>query len=188
MKRMSQNNINSPTYTDDNFDGSFGLFDMNRLESLTRFYKGGIYVDAGCGDSIMPVLLAERHPRAVIHAIDYALNLISFLAERFPKVKYKVADIYDMPFADNSVHYVVAGEVIEHLEDPAKFVTEALRILKPTGFLAVSTPLEEKNGEVGGDAHLWSWTEESVRELLSTTNSSIIQCGEYKIIVAWKKK
>jgi len=184
----SHENINSPKYTDDNFDDSFGLYDMARLEALAKYFKGGIYLDAGCGDSIMPVLLAERYPESKILAVDYAPGLIDFLSERFPKVRYINMPLVPLPFADSSIDYIVAGEVIEHLEDPKAFISEMMRLLKPGGYLAVSTPLEEKHGEIGGKAHLWSFTEQSVRTLLATGESEIIKLGDYNIIMAWRKK
>jgi SAM-dependent methyltransferase len=45
-----------------------------------------------------------------------------------------------LPFADEAVDIVVAGEVLEHLVDTAGFVREVRRVLKPEGALVLSTP------------------------------------------------
>jgi SAM-dependent methyltransferase len=45
-----------------------------------------------------------------------------------------------LPFMDESVDIVVAGEVLEHLVDTAGFVREVRRVLKPEGALVLSTP------------------------------------------------
>ncbi len=44
------------------------------------------------------------------------------------------------PFKDNSFDAVFAGEVIEHIFDTDFFVSELFRIIKPAGFLIISTP------------------------------------------------
>lgn len=188
MKRITptHENINSPEHFDKHFDGKLGIADMARLENLSRHFTGGKYIDVGCGDSIMPALLAERYPGSIISALDYAPRLVKYLAERFPKVIYYCKDVYDLPFG--GYDHIVAGELIEHLEDPQKFVDLMINELNPGGMLAVSTPLEERHGELGGKAHLWSWTEKSVQELLQTTHSEIIEVSGHKIILAWRKK
>lgn len=167
MKRINQNNPNTPDKFDSKFSGSLGLADMDRLYALAKYYKGGTYVDVGCWDSIMPIILAERYPTSEIYGLDFAGEVMSYLGKRFPKVKYERIDsCYSLPFSDGEVDYVVAGEVIEHLEDPEKFIKECLRVIKPGGWLAISTPWREtdKQSCYGGDLHLWSFDEEDMKK------------------------
>ncbi len=52
-----------------------------------------------------------------------------------------LSDIEDMqPFGDASVARIVCDNVLEHLPHPYKAVSELKRILKPGGFLYISTP------------------------------------------------
>ena len=51
-----------------------------------------------------------------------------------------VADLTELPFADESFDAVVAGEVLEHIEDESAALSEAARVLRPSGVLAVSVP------------------------------------------------
>lgn len=51
-----------------------------------------------------------------------------------------VASNQDLPFFSNSVDIVFAGEIIEHVEFPKKFVEEIYRLLKPGGRLILTTP------------------------------------------------
>jgi SAM-dependent methyltransferase len=45
-----------------------------------------------------------------------------------------------LPYRDESVDVVVAGEVLEHIVDTEGFAREALRVLKPEGALILTTP------------------------------------------------
>lgn len=189
MRRINANH-NTPEVFNHKFSGALAVSDMERLELLAKYFKGGTYVDVGCLDSPMPVILSERYPKSEIWGLDYADQVIKFLALRFPKVHYAVADCYHLPFADESVDYVVAGEVIEHLEAPQDFVYEALRILKPGSWLAISTPWEElvKQNSVGGHLHIWSFTMEDIKKMLGTENVSVLYEERTKSIISWRQK
>lgn len=55
-----------------------------------------------------------------------------------------LADANVLPFADNSLEFVIASEIIEHLNDPAAAAAEIWRVLKPGGKAVVSTPYKER--------------------------------------------
>ena len=50
-------------------------------------------------------------------------------------------DIYPYPFKDNSASLIVANHIIEHLDNPMKFMNECYRILKPNGILHIECPI-----------------------------------------------
>lgn len=143
--------------------------DLRRWKKLTKFYRGGRFIDLGCLDSLAPVLIKERYPREEAWGIDVAKDAIAEMQKRYPFVYYQVGDVYDTLFPDNYFSYAVAGEVIEHLDDPAAFFKETFRILKKGGTLALSTPLgeEHEHGAVDADRHVWSFEVNDMYELLS---------------------
>ncbi len=55
-----------------------------------------------------------------------------------------MADAQRLPFRNDSVEFVIASEIIEHLNDPATAAGEIWRVLKPGGRAIVSTPYKEK--------------------------------------------
>lgn len=142
--------------------------DLRRWHTLLKKFKGGRLLDAGCLDSLVPTLALEKYPKASVWGIDTAKEAIQKMQQKYPKVKYKVADVYKTGFKDGVFDYIVAGELIEHLDSPQKFIDEAFRILKPKGILAISTPLNEEIevGAVDGHRHLWSFSVDSVTKML----------------------
>jgi SAM-dependent methyltransferase len=57
-----------------------------------------------------------------------------------PDVTLTRANIYQLPFADNTFDAVILSEVLEHIEDDVAGLREALRVLKPGGVAAITVP------------------------------------------------
>jgi SAM-dependent methyltransferase len=55
-------------------------------------------------------------------------------------VTFQTENALDLSFADGVFDCVIALEVIEHVDDDDKFVSEALRVLRPGGKLIFTTP------------------------------------------------
>jgi SAM-dependent methyltransferase len=45
-----------------------------------------------------------------------------------------------VPLANNSTDIVFAGEVLEHVADPARLIDDVHRVLKPNGIFILTTP------------------------------------------------
>lgn len=192
MRRISRANRNNPGKTDSNFLGKWGgkehEIDIPRFRWLARYFKGGSYLDVGCFNSPMPGILKKEFPESRIVAIDYAPEVIKKMSEKYPEVEYKVADALHLPFGEE-FDYVVAGELIEHLESPKDLINECLRVLKPGGILAISTPKEEGvNGKfVDRQEHLWSFDRSDMTDLLGDCEIEIYK-DSIDVFVVWKKK
>ena len=141
-------------------------FDLKRWNILLRYFRGGRLIDMGCLDSLVPIIAKTKYPKSEVWGIDIAGEALKQMQEEYPDIYYQKADVYHTLFPSNYFSYAVAGELIEHLEDPKRFVIEAMRILKIGGILALSTPKDEKIGEVDADRHLWSFSIQDIRKLL----------------------
>ena len=74
-----------------------------------------------------------------VQGLDLSDDAIRFCAEKgFPAVRK--GDVRDMPFAANLFDLVLATDVIEHVDDDAKAVTEIARVLKPGGAALITVP------------------------------------------------
>ena len=54
--------------------------------------------------------------------LDYAKEAIDDMKLRYPHVFWQVGDVYNTKFPNNYFDYAIAGELIEHLEKPEKFI------------------------------------------------------------------
>jgi ubiquinone/menaquinone biosynthesis C-methylase UbiE len=50
------------------------------------------------------------------------------------------ANLYHLPYADNSFDAVILSEILEHVDDDVAGLREAYRVLKPNGVVAVTVP------------------------------------------------
>ena len=57
-----------------------------------------------------------------------------------PDITLQYANIYHMPYPDNTFDAVILSEVLEHLNDDVAGLREAYRVLKPGGVVAITVP------------------------------------------------
>jgi len=186
MKRLNKENINTPDLSWDIFEKRWKkqlqYIDFRRYKLLAKDFKNGKYLDLGVFNSPLPTELKRRHPDAEVWGIDHAERVINHLKANFPEINYIVGDVMNLPFGDGYFDYVVAGELIEHLESPEDFIKEAIRVLKPGGVFALSTPIEEGIAQKSiSNEHLWSFNEKDIRDLLDKYGEVKVETFEDKI-------
>ncbi|MER3546132.1 MAG: malonyl-[acyl-carrier protein] O-methyltransferase BioC [Rhodanobacteraceae bacterium] len=99
-------------------------------------------LDVGCGTGRGAAILKRRWPHADVIALDIALPMLQ-LARRhggwlkpFARV---CADALQLPLADRSVDVLHSSLCIQWCENPLPLFAEFARVLKPGGFLALTT-------------------------------------------------
>lgn len=90
-------------------------------------------------------------------------------------LNYKGLDISDgnfefdpFPIEDESVDFVIALALVEHLHNPDNFMKESLRVLRPGGAIIISSPNWRYSWRnfYGNPAHVQPYTEKSIRILV----------------------
>ena len=108
----------------------------------TKYSAGSRVLEAGCGVGAQTVMLAKNSPNAKITSIDISeesINQAKYLIEQngFSNVEFQVADIYDLPFEDESFDHIFVCFVLEHLPDPIATLMSLKRVLKKGGSITV---------------------------------------------------
>lgn len=101
------------------------------LHSDTSYPAGSRVLEAGCGVGAQTFTLAKNSPDARITSIDISKSSVieaekKVAAAGVANVQFKQADIFNLPFNQESFDHVFVCFVLEHLAQPI----EALRILK----------------------------------------------------------
>ena len=113
---------------------------LRKLEGLflRHFHPGSRVLDAGCGRSLFTEIRPDW-PFGIV-AADVDLDLLAARKAEFPAVRWVVGDAHPLPFRDAAFDGLFAGELVEHLPDPAAGVEEFRRVLRPGGSLVLTTP------------------------------------------------
>jgi len=111
------------------------IYEMVRNALAERGISGGTLVDVGCGRGQLWSFLRARFSKySGVDVVRY---------EDFPSdAEFTKVDLNNgrISLPDGSADVVVAVEIIEHLENPRAFIREVVRLVRPNGWILVSTP------------------------------------------------
>ena len=125
---------------------STDLLIVRRYRLVTRMAppRGDVLLDFGCGTGTQTLLFAPHFRKTLAVDIDEgSLGTLAQsaraagLSDRVVPLHYDGASI---PIESRSVDYAISFEVLEHVDDEAKALSELLRVLRPGGVLAMSVP------------------------------------------------
>lgn len=112
------------------------------LHHDTVYPAGSRVLEAGCGVGAQTVILAAANSQAEFTSIDVSPASIveagKLIAGRgLTNVSLRVADLFDLPFADGHFDHVFVCFVLEHLAAPLEALTALKRVLRPGGSITV---------------------------------------------------
>jgi SAM-dependent methyltransferase len=118
------------------------------LHGDTRFAAGAKVLEAGCGVGAQTVILVDNSPHAVLTSIDLSVDSLAtakqtLAAHGRSDIDFRVADIFELPFADEFFDHVFVCFVLEHLADPVGALRALRRVLKRGGSI---TAIEGDHG------------------------------------------
>jgi ubiquinone/menaquinone biosynthesis C-methylase UbiE len=113
-------------------------------KDLTPYLEGKDVLDLGCFNGGRGIAWFEKFKMASITGIDVAPEYID-AATQFAKIKnvnakYVLAQGEELPFADASFDAIVTFDVMEHVQNLEKTLSECYRVLRPNGILCVVFP------------------------------------------------
>jgi ubiquinone/menaquinone biosynthesis C-methylase UbiE len=104
-----------------------------------------VILEIACGRGGFTNWLSNQADKpAKIIACDYSEQAISIAKERYPEqnglIEWRVEDMQNLPFADNTFDTIISCETIEHIKLPKKALSELHRVLKPGGSVYLTCP------------------------------------------------
>ena len=112
--------------------------------ALTQLNEGETVLDLGSGGGIDVLLSAKRvGPTGKAYGLDMTDEMLALARENQRKagvtnVEFLKGEIENIPLPDNSVDVIISNCVINLSADKSQVLTEAFRVLKPSGRFAVS--------------------------------------------------
>lgn len=106
------------------------------FDVFQKHKKNGEMLDVGCGNGQMMYWAQKRG----INSKGVELNKRT--ADRARDYGFEVFDgfLENAPFTKNNFDYILLGEIIEHINDPKKFIDICSSYLKKDGLIGITTP------------------------------------------------
>jgi ubiquinone/menaquinone biosynthesis C-methylase UbiE len=113
--------------------------------ALAAFVEGlgpaGAALDLGCGDG----RLSARLDAEALTLADVSAVALARAARRLPAAATaELTPDAPLPLDDNAFDLVLCAETLEHVRDVQMLLSEARRVLRPGGRLAVTTPAHSR--------------------------------------------
>lgn len=114
---------------------------LEMVNEAARRVEGGFKIlDLGCGQGHITHKIHQAFPEAEVSALDYSISAIEYASDNFPEIDFVVGNAYQCPYAESYFDIVVCNNLWEHVPDPVFLLNRIRRVLKPRGFLIISTP------------------------------------------------
>jgi SAM-dependent methyltransferase len=158
-------------------------FSRRREFLLSELRTGDRALDVGCGTGVFTAELERAGARAV--GMEISESALERATADRPRLDFRLAPIDGpLPLEDCSFDLVWASEVIEHVADTARWLSEIRRVLAPKGRLLLTTPHHarlaialrgvEPYADPLGD-HLHLYTRRSLASLLGEFGFSAVR-------------
>ena len=127
------------------------------LAKILPRYSRGVVVDLGCGDK--PYREYARAKKYI--GVDRKNGDV-------------ISDVLKTPLKDNYADTVLSTQVLEHVQNPQQLLRESYRILKPGGYLILTTPMVWPIHDDVDD--YWRFTDLGLRYLAKTAGFKVVDC------------
>lgn len=160
----------------------FGNYKMQRvieilkqLNTITKKVKNPKILDFGCGDGrSVPVwgLLGEAH------GFDLSEDAMKVASLNFPTFNFKFGDACNSDYANGFYDIVISQEVIEHIIDQEKYISECHKLLKKDGFLILTTPNKFYFDRLKGG----NYSKQPIENIIDANQLKLFVSKQFKII------
>lgn len=128
--------LGTPYEWESHIDNIFRIFDQN-----LRTYAPHNILDIGCGDGGRTIRIAKYYNVSMnnVHGLDYNVDLITTCKKVFNASSIDLETDH-IPYEDNTFDLVICNQVLEHLKNYKKTISEAIRVTKNQGYIVLGIP------------------------------------------------
>ena len=146
---------------------------------VPRLAPGAAVLDVGSGAGRLVARLALRGFAAV--GLEPSADFVAHAVARAPAgARFLQGEAAHLPFADGAFAAVVAGEVLEHLDDDAGALAEMARVLAPGGWCLLTVPADPALWDASDD-----WAGHRRRYMPEGLGALVTGAG--LAVVAWRR-
>lgn len=117
-------------------------------------------VDLGCGDGRFSSFIGEF---TETFGLELSGEAVKQAQTYYPHVSYFQGDALNHPFETGVFDLVISQEVIEHIEDQEAYIKVCYELLKPGGYMIMTTPNKRTFDHMQGG----NWSKQPIENLLS---------------------
>lgn len=105
---------------------------------LKRWQRHGRLLDIGCNNGFLPLGIRD-HSEWEVEGLEISDEMASFVEKQL-KIRTHHGTLEQARLPGANYDFIICHDIIEHVNDPRKFIAELIRILKPGGRLQIITP------------------------------------------------
>jgi ubiquinone/menaquinone biosynthesis C-methylase UbiE len=152
-----------------------------RFDWIMLHVYGPRFLDVGCSNGLGIYLASQKKSVKELYGIDVCKQAIIKARENninnhTINLKYGLAE--NLEYEDNFFDCILMGEILEHVMDDVKAISEAYRVLKTDGTIIITVP---NGGHTSAD-HLRIYTEQTIINLAGNTGFNFIKI---ELLMEW---
>jgi ubiquinone/menaquinone biosynthesis C-methylase UbiE len=147
---------------------------------------GARLLDVGCGPGTITLDFAARLLPGEVIGIDASDEIVeqaeaARATAGVRNASFRTANVYELPFADDSFDVVHAHQVLQHLTDPVAALREMARVARPNGVIAARDSDYTAFAWAPADPRLDRWNE--MYHAITRRNNAEADAGRY--LLGW---
>ncbi len=123
-------------------------------------------LDVGCGDGVALYLISKRCPNIELHGVEPDNMALEMAKKHLPNAVLNNSNSNSLSFRDNFFDMVISSDVIEHVDDPDRMLSEIKRVSKENAIVIVGTPIRRTKHPIDPH-HVQEFFTEDFMELMS---------------------
>ena len=148
---------------------------MQQVYQLLAQTEAQSVLDAGCGEGFVTSYLARQNPALRLTGVDLNKEAIAYAQDHFGDLAhFRTGSLYKLPFSDNAFDLIVCSEVLEHLDDTDRALSELKRVARRHVLITVPrepyfkwlNDLSRAFGISPDPGHVHFWTKTTFQDLI----------------------